>query len=45
MYAWVGAPSLLQADDFSCHDALNFNRHICEMSREDGPFEDTVNLQ
>jgi hypothetical protein len=39
------APFPLQADDFSCRDALNFNRYICEIANQYGMFEGTVNLQ
>jgi hypothetical protein len=45
MYESAAAPFPLQADGFSCHDALNFNSYIREMACEYALFEDAVNLQ
>jgi hypothetical protein len=45
MCAWAGAPFPLQADAFSCRDALNFNRPGMRIINRDALFENAVNAQ
>jgi hypothetical protein len=45
MFAWAGAPFPLHPDDFSCCDALNFNRPDMEIPNSGALFEISVNVQ